>query len=160
MIYDDCYEKIEGRIKDKGWTIAMMEGDYEKGVPFHMYTVGLTELFNHPEIVLIGIYNKGIETIFEMFVDAIKNNKKVFETHKRYPRYVQDYDVYFIDVLDEYKDLFLATERHYEGKKYDMIQLLLPDTNNKLPFEEGCEKEMAGHQIMLNKLYGEKDEKQ
>ncbi len=78
-----------------------------------------------------------IEELIARIVKGIKRGKKI-QTGTAYTGIYQDLDAWFLEVDPaNISDYFGMALRYYNGKGFDAIQLVWPDSKNCFPWQEG-----------------------
>ena len=120
-------EKEQRMMNEHGWIVHYVfetEEDSLNGLA-NIHTHGLAENFGHPDIQLVlPIAPETIHPVLHGIVHDIKNGK-VFHANERSSEVLQGMDVYFAP---------------YTEHDREVLRLMLPDPNGRLPFEEGCEE--------------------
>lgn len=137
---------INGAIKKYGFVSIPVVGD----IYLFSYTIGLTESFNHPELIIVGRF--GVELpagLFTRIAKLIKEGKKLvdgvnqggFIDYKIGGQKV-DGKILCLPIKDEFKERFMgqAAERYGGFGKFTARQIIIADGNGKLPGEEGADK--------------------
>jgi hypothetical protein len=128
-------DKIIADIKKYGWhTIHVLEDEIGGK---YSYTIGLSESFDHPEIVISGLNPDTCSMIFEGIVETIKENFR-YEINKRYNDILEGYDCIFKSIdINKYDNLFGRSQVYYGEKDYKVLQLFYPDENGNFPWDDG-----------------------
>ena len=132
-------------------------------LPGFVYSIGLFKKFNHPEIICFGLKQDVMADIINGVCDEIKKGLSM-QAYKRYPDFIQDFDVQFIPVVKEFYQDYLG----YGGWFYDMsfdfdaLQMVWTDKQNKFPWEDGFNPDWKFKQPLLDrdadfKFYEEKN---
>jgi uncharacterized protein DUF4262 len=127
-------QKIQDDIERVGWSVvAVMDN------PPFAYTVGLTESYDHPELIIYGIGAKNAHQILANAVQHIKEGE-VYRAGGKYSEILDGYDVEF-RVHQEYP--LTAATSYYRalGKDWEALQLVWPDADGNFPGEEGMDPE-------------------
>lgn len=113
-------------LKEHGWLIHYVFETEESSLNglANIHTHGLAETFGHMDLqVVLPIAPETIHPVLHGIVHDIKNGK-VFHPNERSSEVLQGMDVYFAP---------------YTEHDRDVLRLILPDPNGRLPFEEDCD---------------------
>jgi hypothetical protein len=137
MNTENIVMKMRSDVQRFGWhclSVRPREGD--TGSQF-TYTIGLSETFGHPEIVIFGLDSKVSHGILSDCVAMIRNGI-AFRPNVEYPDVVGgDYKVMFKavrkDCLPEYLG---AAVRFYSDKDFCGLVMFWPDKHYCFPWQE------------------------
>lgn len=119
--------------------------------PSFSYSIGLTETYNHPEIICFGLSNDLGYEIINDIAELIKNGEK-FEAGKISTEIFKDSRVALINVdkrnIDDY---FGSALKYYGDKSFNALQVVWTDRNDKLPWEDNFEEEFLYKQPLLDR---------
>lgn len=119
--------------------------------PSFAYSIGLTQTYNHPEIICFGLPNDLGHVIINDIAEIIKSGER-FEVGKISTKIFKDSKAAFINVdkknIDDY---FGAALNYYGDKDFDALQVVWTDRNDKLPWEENFEEEFLYKQPLLDR---------
>ncbi len=162
-VQKDLKEKqlILDHIQEYGCHLILIEPD--NYLPGFVYSIGLFQKFNHPEIICFGLKNEVSASIINHALDLIKNGENLIP-QKSYPNFLEGYEIQFIPVDKEYYQNYLG----YAGWFYDMnfdfpaLQLVCSDKQHKFPWEEDFNPDWKFKQPLLDrnidfKFYEEKN---
>lgn len=133
----DYMNRMLAVIASHGWAVqgVMPTTEDPDPVPFS-YTVGLTG-FGHPEIIVCGVDPReaGI-TLLNNLGERVRAGQAF--SHGEVPRdlLMGDYDPILIQVDDLTR---LSIARRVYGEYVSALQLVLPDSMNRLPWHQGYE---------------------
>lgn len=115
-------------MEEHGWVVHYVyesKEDELNGMA-NLHTHGLFENFRHRDLqVILPIQMNSIHPIFSLLAQKIKKDGVVFEP-----------DVRYSDVLEGFDVLFKV---YNEGDR-EVLRLLLPDPNGKLPIDKDCDR--------------------
>lgn len=142
------FQQIDSLIRSEGFAFICISAD--ETVPPYAYTVGITETYGCPELLIFGVGEQIANVVFHAVVDKIKNGS----------RFV-DGDL-LVDVLnlpcaikaisDEAARPFaLNVFARYEGasQRPSFQQIVYPDRASVFPWEQGYDESMRPIQIEL-----------
>jgi hypothetical protein len=119
--------------------------------PSFAYSIGLTQTYNHPEIICFGLPNDIGHAIINDIADIIQKGETI-DTGKIYTEIFSDSRAAFLKVdkrnIDDY---FGAALNYYEDKSFDALQVVWTDRNDKLPWENNFEEEFLYKQPLLDR---------
>lgn len=145
---------LEERMAKDGFMVLCI-GVTEDDPPF-TYTIGLTETFKHPELIISGWFSQELfNTIVGKAIDWLRKGKRLDQAPEILGVIqIQDGDATVPGLLGcrkvaaEYKsELMCVAARRYP--EFEGIQLVIPDRQNKLPWDENCDPEWLNAQSVL-----------
>lgn len=137
MNNENIVTKIRSDVQRFGWhCLSVHPREGETGSRF-TYTIGLSETFGHPEIMIFGLDNKVSHEILSDCVEMIRN-VTTFRADVEYPDVIgDDYKVMFKaarrDCLPEY---FGAAVRFYNDQDFRGLVMFWPDKQYCFPWQE------------------------
>jgi hypothetical protein len=119
--------------------------------PSFAYSIGLTQTYNHPEIICFGLSNDLGHAIINDIAEIIKSGER-FEAGKISTEIFKDSKAAFINVdKRNISDYFGAALNYYGEKIFDALQVVWTDRNDKLPWEDNFEEEFLYKQPLLDR---------
>jgi hypothetical protein len=120
------------------------------GGPGFAYSIGVpTTLPGRAEIMLFGLDPETQGHLINTIVEQMREGY-TFEAGKRYEDIVKSLPVYFGKVeLRYYEDHFGKAIEYHHGFKFDVLQMVWPDTAGKFPWQEGFEEKFRAAQPLL-----------
>jgi len=119
--------------------------------PSFAYSIGLTQTYNHPEIICFGLSNDLGHTIINDIAEIIKKGE-VIESGHISTEIFKDSRAAFLKVdKRNISDYFGAALNYYSEKSFDALQVVWTDRNDKLPWEENFEEEFLYKQPLLDR---------
>jgi hypothetical protein len=119
--------------------------------PSFAYSIGLTQTYNHPEIICFGLPNDIGHAIINDIAKIIKKGETI-DTEKIYTEIFKDSRTTFIKVdKRNINDYFGAALNYYGDKSFSALQVVWTDRNDKLPWEENFEEEFLYKQPLLDR---------
>jgi len=137
MNSENIVTKMRSDVQHFGWhCLSVHPRDGEAGAQF-TYTIGLSETFAHPEIMIFGLDGKVAHGILSDCVEMIRKGA-AFQPEVEYAGVIGgDYKVMFKvvrkDFLPEY---FGAAVRFYGNRDFDGLVLFWPDKRGRFPWQE------------------------
>ena len=151
MSYDPCNPDIAGAIAKQGFYICNFEMDGY--LPSFSYTVGLTESWGHPEILIMGL---ALETNSSCLVDCAE---RVRDGEVLKP--ASDYDgilkcpVRFVEVLPQHLGnhfgFGLEYYRDKGAKPFKALQFVWPDKELKWPWDDEFDANLKSYHKLLDR---------
>lgn len=140
--------QVDGLIKRAGFAVICIGP--EPGVPPFAYSVGLTETYGSPELLIVGVGDQVAIPVFHAVVDKIKRGEKlvdgdVLEQVLNVPCVVKAISEdtaskYALNVLSRYKDS--STPPAFQ-------QIVYPDEAGIFPWERGYSEKIKRIQTEL-----------
>ena len=146
---DEILLQSKANIHKFGLQVIMVSGsDYS---PSFVYSIGLFETYNQPEIICFGLPQKLGHEIINDVAELIKKG----ETIKMYTTYDSIFSnsrAHFLPVDDRnLDDYFGAAFNYYNKIKFPAVQLVWTDRNGKFPWEKNFEEEFLHDQPLLDR---------
>ena len=138
---DSIRRTLSESIQNSGWgLIARSRSDGPGTTQHFVYTVGLTETFQHPELVLIGFEPEAATRILELAAFRVSEGTR-FRDLSTNDQVIEGFLVAFRSVPwpEAVYWARLASER-YSSNQYELLQLILPDFRGRFPWDAGCPK--------------------
>lgn len=136
MKENDPYLKIQSDIGQYGWhclNVWPLAGDDEHTA--FSYTIGLTESYGHPEIMVFGLGDKAHGILTEC-ANLIKGGSRFAEGQPNGDVLANDYKVVFKQVRKDRFGEYLGTAiRYYGSRRFDAFVLFWPNKQHELPWE-------------------------
>lgn len=118
--FNEVSNQFDDMIRKNGWASHYIP--YDNRINYHTHGVELT--YNHLDFqITFPMPMESAHHIAGVLVQAVKDGEK-FEEGKEYVGYL----------VGEYK---LSFKKYMENGR-DVLRVLLPDENNRLPHEQGC----------------------
>jgi len=128
MNASDFMKKIQSDIKENGWHVLTV---LNEGAPNFSYSIGFTETFRHPEIIMSGLDTDLMQTLINDIGKLVENGK-CFTKEQLCNEVIKDYPVKFVKVSDFNKgEYFRAAVNIYGIEKFDALQCIWPDKDGK-----------------------------
>ena len=136
-------------IENYGLSVVMIEAtDY---LPSFAYSVGLKEVYRHPEIIAFGLRTQLLHQIINDVVEIIKKEGAI-NPNREYNNIFQDSRAKFLKIDNRnMEDYFGVAIKYYKTTKIEGLQLVWTDRNNKFPWESGFEEEFKFKQPLLDR---------
>lgn len=150
-----CISKEELLVQTKtnidkfGLQVIMVSGSNYS--PSFVYSIGLFETYNQPEIICFGLPQKLGHEIINDVAELLKKGETI-KTKTNYKNIFKDSRAEFLPVdyrnIDHY---FRAALNYYDKIKFPAVQLVWTDRNDKFPWEDNFEEEFLYDQPLLDR---------
>lgn len=145
---ENFFEKIDSLIRTEGFAFLCIEQDVD--APPYAYTVGLTETYGCPELLIFGVGQQTAGVVFQVVVDKIKagarlSNGDVLVDALNVPCTIKAVSA------EAALPFALNVASRYEGKGQvpTFQQVVYPDKAGVLPWEPGYDRNMKKIQTEL-----------
>jgi len=145
-------EEIAEVVRRYGWyAVSINDGE-----PPFLYTVGVMQTFDHPELIMFGLEGNNVHALFSQLVRDIRAGQSYAEPGVYTVKIGGDeHQVGFRRVHPTQHELYLGFAMgycRYIGRMGDLdaMQAFWPDSNGKFPFEVGCDLEVCQLQPRLD----------
>ena len=141
--------EIEAMVTDAiarhGWWVQSVLPDAES--PSFSYTVGLTETFRHPEILMMGHHPSLMHGLLNDIGALVRGGAR-FSDWGCSDKVISGFPVIFRSVpAKEGRRWSLAADRRYT--EFELLQVFLPDPNGRFPWDPACDRKNADLQGAL-----------
>jgi hypothetical protein len=138
-------DKIEWMIETFGWAIepvpARPDSDPPEG-PFS-YTIGLPTLLNFPEIAVWGLTPSASKGLIDLIVATCQAGTEIPLQTELIGLLDNELRCYFAPLAaDAISDRCDTAMAWYRGEPVQMVQLIYPDRNGFLPYENGFDHKL------------------
>ena len=128
-----------------GWWVQSVLPD--ANYPSFSYTVGLTETFRHPEILMMGHHPKLMHDLLNDIGALIKGGAR-FSDWDTSDKVISGFPVFFRSVPGKEASRWsLAAYKRYP--EFELLQVFLPDAKGRFPWDPACDRETAKFQGAL-----------
>jgi len=154
-LFDTTWNNLLDQIEQKGWAWQYVhaEDDGEFGAfPFYCYTVGLVAK-GIPDLIVVGL-NPRVATDAgdELIARALQAGAEPWGINTVLLDVFKNSRAMLVDVPHEYaanRTLFALDFAEAVSKPLQVVQLVWPDQNGRLPFEEGADPAFVEVQPVL-----------
>ena len=137
--------QLQNLIDEHGWAVHAIEGAGEGGPPF-AHTVGLSQTFDHPEVLVYGLPEQLAGKILNGVGQRI-NAGDPPPVGTRVPDVINHYDVVFIPMVDgPGTDDVIILDAMWEGRSERVVQLVWPDQHGRFPWDPECDPDIVRNQ--------------
>jgi len=127
--------QIEANIQKFGWAVQGVLPDDD--TPSYSYTIGLTETFGHPELLMMGFSPDLMMQLLNLVGDLVKGGER-FGDWSASDVVVRDFSVILRLVPHAVAEQWAraASERYRrQGKPWSLLQVFLPDQAGLFPWQ-------------------------
>ncbi len=145
-------EKIEWMIETEGWALEPVPPDAETDPPSpaYAYTIGVPALLGFPEIAVFGLTPVASRGLAGLVVDAVRGGTQIPFGVELVGLLDNDLRCVFAPVdTAEFGAFFGTAHAWYRGEPYEMVQLVYPDRNGFMPYEDGYDRRLRFAQPIL-----------
>lgn len=150
---DNIYRETLDIINERGVRlVAVGGGDDPVKNPLIVYTVGL-HLKGHPELVTAGLAPGTVGGVLMDLADRVLAGETLADPIT--DALADDYTLRLVEIPPaDAHDLLIIARRHRgehgDGQDVQALQVVLPDTANLFPWQDGCDPEY----VRLQRIYG------
>ena len=142
---DALVGKMRKHVEENGWTLQSVFGS-EDTAPFS-YTIGLSVTYGHPEVYVCGLQHEIAQQLLASVAARISAGE-------RFDVPVTDAEIAnvptaFRPVRGEEVDENSGIGQEVLGRPFGAVQLFWPDKNGLMPWEDGCDPEIARAQTSM-----------
>lgn len=146
---DDLIDRTKFNIDKYGLQVILVGSTGYN--PSFAYSIGLTQTYDHAEIICFGLPNDVGHAILNDIAEIIQKGEKI-KTGMIYTEIFQNSRAAFVNVnkgnIDDY---FGAALNYYGDKDFNALQVVWTDRNDKFPWEEDFEEAFLYKQPLLDR---------
>jgi hypothetical protein len=144
--------EIAESVQRHGWHAIAVEGTEDE--PPFVYTIGLCDRFDHPELVIVGLEAKVAHSLLSDMLAEIRTGRK-YVPGETYRDLISGYPVAVLPVhrTQVLCRLGYALGYYRRASKPELLralQVLWPDSLGKLPTDLSCDEAVLRSQPRLN----------
>ena len=151
---DQALLNLDSKISRFGWTAYYI---FDGPGPPWLYTIGLVERFDHPELIILGLSPEAAHGLVNQFVQTLEDGGS-FKPGRQTLRRFEGYRMALVAVDDAYwqepEDYFLGWLDYYKATRRSVpqraLQLVWPDEADRLPWESGFDDRLSSSQPLLD----------
>lgn len=150
-------EKIEWMIETSGWALEPVSADVTvtPPLPGYAYTIGFPARFGFAEVAVFGLTPVAARGLLGLVADLLEGGTEIPLGIALTGLYDGDLRCVFAPVdLEVWRSLFASATAWYRDDEFALVQLLWPDRNGFLPFEEGFDRRVAPAQPVIGDVSG------
>lgn len=143
-------QQIADNIERVGWHVTAVFPTDDGNLKFYFaYTVGLWTI-GHPELIVFGLQPETAHAIFATAYERISQGNHFHDGDLVTDLVQNGFPIYFRTVPNDDPDYPLGTATDYYGhRNYKVLQLVLSDTQKRLPWEPNYETQWRQSQEAL-----------
>lgn len=149
-------EKIEWMIETNGWAIEPVPADVstDRPSPGFVYTIGFPERFGFPEVVIFGLTPVASKGILDLVAQQLEAGVTIPFDVPVVGLLDNDLRCVFATIDDARSEGFFTTGRAWHRGAFSIVQLMWPDRQGWLPFEDGFDHRLRAAQPVLGRTPG------
>lgn len=147
--YDQALLK---NITQIGWHHVHVQA--EGRTPAYAFSLGLYANYGQPEIIVFGLSPQVAQQLLNIAAAAVVGAKLKYEPYKPYENIAHGTRIAFIPVAKKYSSEYFGYGRwFYQSTQGDFpaLQMVWPDRQGRLPWEEGYDPAFSEIQPLLDK---------
>lgn len=147
----NCIDLNQTKEHIKKYGLSVIKIESTAYLPSFAYSVGLTETFNHPEIICFGLSTELMHQLINDVAEIIREEGKL-DLNKEYSNVFENSRAKFLQIdKKNIEDYFGVAIKYFGTTKINGLQLIWTDRNNKFPWENGFEEEFRFKQPLLDR---------
>ena len=133
-------DEIAEVVREHGWFAASIS-DHD---PSFLYSIGLTQTWNHPELILFSLGPNDAHALFSAMIRKIRAGRPFTQQGVYAVTLAEDHRVGIRRVHPSQHPLYLGFAMsycRYLGRigELEAVQVFWPDSGGRFPFEVGCD---------------------
>jgi hypothetical protein len=137
------FAEVEEHIAESGFHLT-----YVFSQPPLCYSVGFTQTWAHPELLLFGLGFDDAKTILIELASQVEGGERF--THGRADHEIFEQSIAFVEIpQDEYPGRFIVTIAVYGDMQFRALQVVTPDAAGRFPWHSDCDPDVVGAQPIL-----------
>lgn len=147
-------EKIQWMIDTSGWALEPVGADVESDPPRpgYSYTIGFPERFGFPEVVIFGLTPVAAKGILDLVATQLSSGVEIPLDTPLVGLLDNELRCVFATVdVNEWAEFFATGLAWHRGDAFRVVQLLWPDRQGWLPYEDGFDHRVRGAQPMIGR---------
>ena len=134
-------------VKQYGLEVVSIFED-ERG-PGFAFSVGLYDVYNHPEILIIGLPQEVAHRVLNNLADDIKKGKH-YTSEISYAGILKNHQCQFKTIdTQHYREYLGFAMWYYGGENFPALQCVWPDKNQLFPWDKKFDKKLQWYQPVL-----------
>ncbi len=150
-------EKIEWMIETHGWAMEPVEARVDTNPPIagYVYTIGLPEAFDFPDVAVFGLQPVAARGLFDMIVALVRGGTEIPIGVELTGLFDNELRCVFAPIdPSAAAQMFVTGAAWRHGDALRIVQLLWPDRNGFLPTEAGFDRRLTLAQPVIGDLAG------
>lgn len=141
--------KVLTDIRDHGWHVLKVLDEEEPEYGF-AFTIGLPTTFQHPELLIVGMRLELMHVLLNNLGAELREGGH-FEDGGVHDGLLEGFRCCFRKVSrDWYRDYLGYASWYHRGNDYDVLQVVWPDLENRLPWHPAATKAFRAQQPVLD----------
>ena len=142
MSEDTIVARIRSNVRTYGWHCLTVLPRLGEGGAEFTYTIGLSETFAHPELMIFDLSSSASHGILSGCVEMIRNGTR-FRPGPEYPDVLAgDYNVAVKQVREEcMSEYFGSAMRYYGDQPFSGLVMFWPDKEHRFPWQDSASAE-------------------
>jgi hypothetical protein len=148
-------DKIDFMIETNGWALEAVQPDAESTppTPGYAYTIGLTADVGFPEVAVFGLTPAASKGLLALVADACRGGTEIPIGVEVVGLLDNELRCLFAPIdLGPWGPYFATAAAWYDGRPFEMVQLMYPDRNGFMPYETGYEQRMVFAQPVIGTI--------
>lgn len=138
---------VSESVRRYGWHCVGVFDDATAQTPPFSYTIGLHKTWKHPELLIVGLPPEGGHHVITGAVEQISDYRRHYHDGERVPGLLSEgFDVLFQKVHLAYATLSFGVSDTWYRASVPRLQMLWPDTQNRLPDRLDCDRSVRAVQ--------------
>ena len=138
-------EKIEWMIETNGWALEPV-GAVPEAIPprpAYAYSIGMPDAVRFSDVAVFGLTPVAANGLVTLVADACRGGTEIPLGVELVGLLDNELRCYFAPVdTDEHADFFGTAAAWHRGEPFPMVQLMYPDRNGFMPYEDGYDQRM------------------
>lgn len=143
----DFQGRIDTLVGEHGW--AVIGGELGEDEPVFAHSIGLTESYDHPEIMIVGFEPALMGALINNAGKLVSRGARLVDGAEA-DKILDGSRVAFREIPNELHSPHTSVLRKRYGRRAcGVLQMFLPDGDGLYPWDEGCDPEVAEYQARL-----------
>jgi hypothetical protein len=137
-------EQVVHDVEKYGWHVIHVMADAEG--PSFAYTIGLTERYGHPEIIVFGLPSTVTHPVLNQIGEAVKSGQR-FDPGSASDAFLEGHACHFVAFPRAQYRAFLGYALwFYDGDGFPAVQCVWPDRAGRFPWSGSMEADLKALQ--------------
>ena len=142
--------KVLTDIREHGWHVVKVFDEEEPEYGF-AFTVGLPTTFGHPELLVVGMRLELMHVLLNNLGEELRGGRR-FEAGMEHDGVLEGFRCCFREVSrDWYRDYLGYACWYHQGDAFEVLQLVWPDLENRLPWHPAATQAFRAQQPVLDR---------
>ena len=146
------FEKIDWMVENNGYAVELVAPRDDPVEPRagYSYTIGLEKTFGMPDLVLFGLAPAAARGLLELVVNRLNEGWQFPVAEPFQGLLDSNLRAVFLDVdVAAHASDFAGAVEYYSGSPFRMLQLVWPDKDDHLPWDDGWPHELRFTQPVI-----------